>query len=198
MLLCFRWNPNPEFPSTVHLRTGFIQTRTYSVEVKCRRTMMAASSITSSVMIFPTFDLHAVRSRLYKSCPEMDSGREFRVGISPKTKQHRLEEVMCTWIMCTWRLNLLLHILQVHCVKGFISRSFYSLARAAFYSSCRPSRMRRPHIIVMYSSAAVNKKTIKPKDWHRHARVWERYPSSPWVYFEHQCLGYEKWMRLAV
>ena len=36
----------------------------------------------------------------------------------------RLEEVMCTWIMCTWRLNLLLHILQVHCVKGFISRSF--------------------------------------------------------------------------
>ena len=41
--------------------------------------------ITSSV-IFPTFDLHAVRSRLYKSCPEMDSGREFRVGITPKTK----------------------------------------------------------------------------------------------------------------
>ena len=70
-----------------------MQTRTYRVEVKYRRTMMAAiNNITFSVMIFPTFDLHAVRSRLYKSCPEMDSGREFRVGISPKT--NRLEEVM--------------------------------------------------------------------------------------------------------
>ena len=79
-----------------------MQTRTYRVEVKYRRTMMAAiNNITFSVMIFPTFDLHAVRSRLYKSCPEMDSGREFRAGISPKTKQHRLEEVMCTRIMCT-------------------------------------------------------------------------------------------------
>ena len=49
--------------------------------------MLAASSMASSaLMIFPTFDLHAVRSRLYKSCPEMDSGREFRVEISPKTK----------------------------------------------------------------------------------------------------------------
>ena len=44
--------PNPEFHSAVHHRTGFIQTRTNRVEVKCRRTMMAASSITSSVMIF--------------------------------------------------------------------------------------------------------------------------------------------------
>ena len=85
---------------------------------------------------------------------------------------------MCTWIICTWWLNLLLHILQVHCVKGFTSRSFHSLARAAFYSSRRPSRM-RPHIIVMYSNAAVNKGTIKPTDWQRHARVWERYPLSP-------------------
>ena len=60
-----------------------------------------SSSITSSVLIFRTFDLHVVRSRLCKSFPEMDSGRESRVGISPKTKQHRLEEVMCTWIMYT-------------------------------------------------------------------------------------------------
>ena len=74
--------------------TGFVQTRTHSAG-KCRRTMMAASSITASVMIFPTFDLNAARSLLYKSCPEMDSGREFRVGITPKTKQHRLKYVMC-------------------------------------------------------------------------------------------------------
>ena len=65
MLLCFWWNPNPEFPSSVHLRTGFLQTRTYSVEVKCRRTMMAASSITSSVMIFFTSSLEAPRSYLH-------------------------------------------------------------------------------------------------------------------------------------
>ena len=63
MLLCFFLNPNPEFPSAVHLRRGFTQTR--SVEVKFRCTMMADSSITSSVMIFPTFDLHAVRSRVH-------------------------------------------------------------------------------------------------------------------------------------
>ena len=64
-----------------------MQTRTYRVEVKYRRTMMAAiNNITFSVMIFPTFDLHAVRSRLYKSCPEMDGGREFRVEISPRNK----------------------------------------------------------------------------------------------------------------
>ena len=143
------------------------------------RSMMPVAS--SSHHRTPTFDLHAVRSRVYKSCAEMDSRREFRVGISPKTKWYRLEEVVCTWITCTWRLNLLLHILQVPCVKGFISRSFYSLVRAAFYSSRRPSRMRRPHIIVMYSGAAVNKETIKPKYWQRHARVRERYPLSPWV-----------------
>ena len=74
------------------------------------RSMMPVAS--SSHHRTPTFDLHAVRSRVYKSCAEMDSRREFRVGISPKTKWYRLEEVVCTWITCTWRLNLLLHILR--------------------------------------------------------------------------------------
>ena len=158
-----------------------IQVRSRCFKWWCEENHHWRCDATSSHHRTPTFDLHAVRSRLHKSCPEMDSGREFRVGISPTTKWHRLEEVMCTWITCTWRLNLLLHILQVPCVKGFISRSFYSLVRAAFYSSRRPSRMRRPHIIVMYSGAAVNKETIKPKYWQRHARVRERYPLSPWV-----------------
>ena len=74
------------------------------------RSMMPVAS--SSHHRTPTFDLHAVRSRVYKSCAEMDSRREFRVGISPKTKWYRLEVVVCTWITCTWRLNLLLHILR--------------------------------------------------------------------------------------
>ena len=122
---CFVFGETPtlnSLPPAVHLRTGFIQTRAYSVEVKCRRTMMAANSITSSVvMIFPTLDLHAVRSRLYKSCPEMDSGREFRVGVSPKTKWHRLEEVMCTWIMCTWEQALVREVCV--CRKACFCRS---------------------------------------------------------------------------
>ena len=104
---------------------------------------------------------------------------------------------MCTWIMCTWRLNLLLHILQVHCVKCFISRSFYSLARAAFYSSRRPSRMRRPHIIVTYSSAAVNKETIKPTRLTTACTCVRAIPLSPWVYFEHQWLGSRRTMMAA-
>ena len=42
-----------------------MHTRTYSVEVKCRRTMMAASSITSSVMIFPTFTHSDVKEVMF-------------------------------------------------------------------------------------------------------------------------------------
>ena len=49
---------------TKRLTTACIQARTYSVEVKCRRTMMAASSITSSVMIFFTSSLEAPPSYL--------------------------------------------------------------------------------------------------------------------------------------
>ena len=44
----------------------------------------------------------------------MDSGGEFRVGISPKTKQHRLEEVTCTWIMCTCKQALVREVCVCH------------------------------------------------------------------------------------
>ena len=47
---------------TKRLTAACIQTRTYSVEVKCRRTMMTASSITSSVIF--TSSLEAPRSYL--------------------------------------------------------------------------------------------------------------------------------------
>ena len=65
--------------------------------------------------------LYVLVSRLYKSCPEMDSGREFRVGVSPKTKWHRLEEVMCTWIMCTWEQALVREVCV--CRKACFCRS---------------------------------------------------------------------------